>query len=102
MQASTPLMQAFVMEVLPQELRARSSSLNNLLWNLGWAVSALLAGVIIERFGYAIPFYVTATLYLTAALTFYGAFRGRPEPSATPARLSEEAKGLRGGGPGTD
>src|SRR5215831_2543148 len=43
MQASTPLVNAFVMEVLPQELRARSSSLNNLLWNLGWAISATLA-----------------------------------------------------------
>jgi len=102
MQASTPLLQAFVMEVLPGELRARSSSLNNMLWNLGWAASAVLAGVLIERFGYAIPFYVTATLYLTAATTFYFAFRGRPETAPAPVRLSEEAKGLRGDGPCTD
>jgi predicted MFS family arabinose efflux permease len=83
-------------------LRARSTSLNNMLWNLGWAASAVLAGVIIERFGYSIPFYVTATLYLTAALTFYLAFRGRSEAAPAPVRLSEEAKGLRGEGPGTD
>ncbi len=102
MQASTPLLQAFVMEVLPQELRARSTSLNNMLWNLGWAVSATMAGVIIERFGYAVPFYLTATLYLTAALTFYRAFRGTHESSSAELRLSEEAKGLRGDGPGTD
>ena len=102
MQASTPLLQAFVMEVLPHELRARSTSLNNMLWNMGWAVSATLAGVIIEHFGYAVPFYITAALYLTAALTFYRAFRGTPEKPAAELRLSEEAKGLRGDGPGTD
>jgi len=102
MQASTPLLQAFIMEVLPQELRARSTSLMNMLWNLGWAVSATLAGAVIERFGYAVPFYLTAGLYLTAAVTFYLAFRGTRETGAVEPRLSEEAKGLRGDGPCSD
>lgn len=102
MQASTPLLQAFVMEVLPAGLRARSTSLNNMLWNLGWALSATLAGVVIERFGYAVPFYLTATLYLTAALTFYRAFRGTRELAPAELRLSEEAKGRRGEGPAPD
>src|SRR5262249_26063444 len=44
MQVSTPLIQAYNMEVLPQNLRARSTSLTNMLWNLGWAASATLAG----------------------------------------------------------
>lgn len=102
MQASTPLLQAFVMEVLPPELRARSTSLNNMLWNLGWALSATLAGTIITRFGYDVPFYLTAVLYATAALTFYRAFRGTRELPAQELRLSEEAKGLRGDGTSTD
>ena len=98
MQASTPLVQAFTMEVLPRELRARATSLTNMAWNIGWAASATLAGAVIERFGYAAPFYMTATLYLTAALTFYGAFRRTPETQVPASRLSEEAKGLRGEG----
>ena len=102
MQASTPLLQAFIMEVLPQELRARSTSLMNMLWNLGWAVSATMAGLIIERFGYEMPFYLTAALYLTAAVTFYRAFRGTRESPSAPVRLSEEAKGLRGEGAAPD
>jgi MFS family permease len=101
MQAATPLLQAYVMEVLPPALRARSSSLNNMVWNLGWAVSSSVAGLIIERFGYSTPFYITATLYATAAITFYRAFRGTREPGVAPVRLSEEAKGLRGDGPGS-
>jgi predicted MFS family arabinose efflux permease len=92
MQASTPLLQAFVMEVLPPTLRARSTSLNNMVWNVGWAASASLAGLVIERFGYDVPFYLTATLYLIAALTFYRAFRGRREgaPAASPASPTED------------
>lgn len=101
MQAATPLVQAFVMEVLPPALRARSTSLNNMLWNLGWAISATTAGSIIQHFGYAVPFYITAALYATAALTFFAAFRGVKE-QGSPVQLSEEAKGRLGDGPGTD
>jgi MFS family permease len=101
MQAATPLLQAFVMEALPPSLRAKASSTINLVWNLGWAMSALAAGWVIERFGFAMPFYLTAGLYFTAATTFWLAFRGVPETGAE-VRLSEEAKGLRGEGPGSD
>ncbi|MEO5989108.1 MAG: MFS transporter [Candidatus Eisenbacteria bacterium] len=101
MQAATPIMQAFVMEVLPPALRARSTSLNNMLWNMGWAISATTAGTVIQHFGYAVPFYITAALYATAALTFYAAFRGVKE-QGSPVLLSEEAKGRLGDGPGTD
>jgi predicted MFS family arabinose efflux permease len=90
------------MEVLPRELRARATSLNNMSWNIGWAASATLAGAVIEHFGYAAPFYITAALYLTAATTFFLAFRGTPESAEPATRLSEEAKGLRGEGAGPD
>jgi MFS family permease len=65
---------------------------------VGWALSATLAGLIIQRFGYAVPFYVTAVLYALAAGSFYLAFRHTPKIPAEP-RLSEEAKGQRGEGP---
>lgn len=102
MQASTPLLQAFVMEVLPPGLRARSTSLNNMVWNLGWAASATVSGLVLERWGDAVPFYLTATLYLVAAVTFYRAFRGTPESPVGAVALSEEAKGRRGEGPASD
>ena len=106
MQASTPLVGAFVMETVPPALRARSASFTNLLWNLGWAASATLAGLVIEHFGYAVPFYMTAALYGSAALWFFFNFRRVREPllgsSDDPTRLSEEAKGLRGEGPTTE
>ena len=101
MQASTPLISAFVMEALPAELRARSASITNLVWNMGWAISAAAAGLLISNFGYAVPFYITAVLYGGASLWLYRSFRNMPEPSGDPP-LSEEAKGLRGEGPMTE
>jgi len=86
---------------LPPALRARSASFTNLVWNMGWAVSATLSGVLIVRFGYAVPFYVTAALYFSAALWLYRSFRHVHEQGRETA-LSEEAKGLRGEGPMTE
>jgi MFS family permease len=103
MQASAPLMQAFVMEALPARLRARASSLINLVWNLGWAASATLAGALILRFGYTVPFLVTAALYAVAALVFFLAFRRLPEREPEIAStLAEEARALRGEAPLTE
>ena len=103
MQASSPLLVSFVMETLPAGLRARSTSINNLVWNIGWAVSATLAGWIIERFGYAVPFYITAALYAVATVYFYLAFRRRGE-STTPLVTGSPSQdpGTRVDGPFTE
>jgi len=101
MQASTPLVQAFVMEALPTSLRARSTSLITLVWNCGWAVSATLSGVIIQKLGYDVPFYITAGLYAAAATIFFTAFRHTREAAPGP-RLPEEAEGRHGEGPLTE
>jgi len=98
MQASTPLVQTFVMEAFPPSLRARSASLITLVWNCGWAVSATLSGIIIQRFGYHVPFYVTAVLYALAATTFYASFRRVPE-GAGARSLSERMEPHHGEGP---
>lgn len=89
MQASTPLHHAFVMEVLPRRLRARSTSINSALWHAGWAVSSALAGLVIQRFGYAVPFYVTAVLYAAAVATLFFSFRRVQEPLHAPVPPAE-------------
>jgi len=101
MQASTPLINSLVMEAMPPDLRARAASLANLLWNGGWALSATASGILIQTFGYAVPFYVTAVLYAIASLFFFFSYRGIAADLRR-AQLSEEAKGLRGEGPLTE
>ena len=99
MQASTPLLNAFLMEALPPGLRARATSLINLLWNTGWAVSATLSGTLIQRFGYAVPFNVTGALYLVATTMFWLSFRNieeRGTAAGGEALVTEEVKGARG------
>jgi len=94
MQASTPLLNTFIMEALPAKLRATATGMINLLWNVGWAVSATLAGAAIERWGYGPTFATTATLYASAALYFYLSFRGSHEGGEAP-RLTQEVSGQR-------
>ena len=98
MQANTPLLNTFIMEALPAEMRATATGLISLLWNVGWALSATLAGRVIQRFGYEAPFYATASLYAGAALYFYLSFRSLPEPRAEP-RPAEEVPAPPGEGP---
>jgi MFS family permease len=93
MQASMPLLTAFIMEAMPHNLRARATSVLNLLWNIGWAVSATLAGGVIQSFGYAVPFTVTGALYLAATASFWFSFRhmretGPPAPEALAAEAA--------------
>lgn len=90
MQATTPLLGTFIMEALPSELRATATGVTSLVWNIGWALSAALAGTMIQQFGYDVPFYVTASLYAAAALYFYGSFRDMPESRAE-SRNAEES-----------
>lgn len=101
MQASSPLLGTFVMEVLPPAVRAPATSFNNLLWNIGWSGSATLAGWVILEFGYAVPFYITAVLYAGAAVYFFLSFRRTPE-TGMEVRISEEGKGARGEGAFTE
>lgn len=97
MQAAMPLLNAFIMEAMPRDLRARTTSVINLLWNVGWAMSATLSGVIIQNFGYAVPFSVTGVLYLAATLSFWRSFRhvaeqgGAPAPEALAAEAGHAA-----------
>jgi MFS family permease len=100
MQASMPLLNAFLMEALPPAQRARATSLMNLVWNTGWAVSATLSGALIQRFGYAVPFAITGSLYLVATLMFWLSFRNIADHGTVAAGgealVTDEVKGARG------
>jgi predicted MFS family arabinose efflux permease len=65
------------MESVPADLRARTTGLTNMLWQLGWAASASLSGVLMMRYGYDYPYYLTAVLYGAAAILFYRMFKTR-------------------------
>lgn len=96
MQAGSPLISAFVMEALPPTLRARSTSLQNTLWQASWALSSSLAGLILQYGGYAVPFYITAVLYASAGLSFWWAFRHQPETHRERVPIAEALASAEG------
>jgi MFS family permease len=85
MQTASPLVNHFTMESVPADLRARTTGLTNMLWQLGWAASASLSGVLMMRYGYDYPYYLTAVLYGAAAILFYQMFKPRAAAPAIPA-----------------
>lgn len=75
MNLSQPLWRQLVMELTPSRWRHAVNSVNMFGWNVGWAVSALFGGVLIEKSrgllgegvdGYALPMLITLSLYVAA------------------------------------
>lgn len=83
MQTASPLMNHFTMEAVPPDLRARTTALTNMVWQLGWAASASLSGWIMGRYGYDYPYYLTALFYGSAAIFLYRSFRRAPTSAGT-------------------
>ena len=91
MQMSSPLINSYAMDALPPALRARAHGLNYMLWYVGWAASAALAGQVIARLGWAYPYYLTAFFYGLATLTFWLNFRARGADPAKPLTAASPA-----------
>ena len=100
MQTASPLMNHFTMELVPADLRARTAGFTNMLWQLGWAGSATLAGWIMARYGYDYPYYLTAALYGAAAILLFRMFRATPAAvlgvEGEPATTSDSRTYARG------
>lgn len=93
MQTSSPLENAFAMEVVSPKLRARTAGINNTFWFLGWAISANASGWIMANVGYEYPYYMTAVFYGLASIVFYWSFR--KDPRGGPALPGSEDQRIR-------
>jgi len=64
-----PLFQPLVLETLPPELHNVISSVNMVLWNIGWFGSTAMGGFLLANFGFGVMMnIVTVGLVITAAL----------------------------------
>lgn len=64
MRIGNPLYDSFYLEHFSPRTRATASSLNQMAFNIGWALGSRLSGHVQDRYGYAPLFYGTALLYL--------------------------------------
>ncbi|WP_313894720.1 MFS transporter [Psychrobacillus sp.] len=75
MNAGNPIQSAIAMDVVHDKYKGLANSVNQMVFNLGWAamgpVSAGLVMMYGSYWGYAITFSITGTLYIIASTYFY-------------------------------
>ncbi len=94
-----PVRSTFSMEMVDPGERATASSLEQMTWQLSWAVASAVSGQVISRHGYGPVFLAGAAIYVLAGVAypalFPRAFVGRREDRQaavdTPEGLGEEA-----------
>ena len=77
MNMSGPIVNNMAMELVKGPERPIFASINNISVNLSRALSAVIAGVIMNHLanGYELPYFITAIMYLAATLYFYKSFK---------------------------
>jgi MFS family permease len=73
-----PIDSSFISDVLPPRARANAFSLRSGAWNLGYALSSVLAGEVIVADGYRLTFIVYGVTMAIATLTYVAYFWGHP------------------------
>jgi len=75
MDMSNGVLQVFSMEVVPEKYRGLANSSYQAAYQVPWAISASLGGVIIVQFGYPPVFLLGAACYMLAIVVLWGRFR---------------------------
>jgi len=95
MDMSQGVLQVFSMEEVPEERRGLANSAYQAGYQVAWAITSSLAGLIIVSFGYSPLFVGAATCYLATIVLLWVRFRGskrggdrniaeEPEPASAP------------------
>ncbi|MEN6368246.1 MAG: MFS transporter [Thermotogota bacterium] len=84
MNMSSPLLPAYIMGIVPGELRPLTASLMMLAWNAGWALSSWISGHIQVAAGFSPLFLITAGFYVTSTVLTYVFFRRTAETANAP------------------
>ena len=81
MNAGNPIQSAIAMDVVHDKYKGLANSVNQMVFNLGWAVMGMPAAWLVTTFGsywgYAYAFSITGCLYLIASTYFYIVFGRR-------------------------
>ncbi|RBP91321.1 putative MFS family arabinose efflux permease [Cytobacillus firmus] len=79
MNAGNPIQMSLMMSRVNDSMKGLANSVNQMVFNLGWAVMGPVSTGIVMRYGdywgYALVFSITASLYLIGSLYFFFVFR---------------------------
>ena len=78
MNAGNPITSAIAMEVVDDRYKGFANSVNQMIFNVGWALMGLPAAWLVTTYGnywgYAYTFTITGCIYLVASIYFYMVF----------------------------
>ncbi len=81
MNAGNPIQSAVAMEVVSDKYKGLANSMNQMVFNLGWATMGPIAtGLVVAQgayWGYAFAFTITAGLYIVSSIYYYFIFGRR-------------------------
>jgi predicted MFS family arabinose efflux permease len=83
-----PTRQSYVMAVVKPEERLAASGITNLVRSGGWAVSPMIAGVLMQGAGLGVPLVVAGVLKITYDLLLWREFRKVIPPEERQGRSS--------------
>lgn len=83
MNTGQPLLQSFIMGMLPPGERSAASSAFNVNWQVALAIGGVTSGLIIAHLGYQPTFLIAAACYLAAMLTLVPWFGREAEMQAS-------------------
>lgn len=84
MDMSQGVLQVFSMEEIPEQHRGLANSAYQATYQIAWAITASLGGLIIVSVGYSPLFLGTGACYLAAIGFLWGKFGGKRQKSETP------------------
>lgn len=78
MNMAGPVTGTLTMELINSTQRSTFASINNIANNLSRAISTMVGGLIMAHvpYGYEVPYFLTALLYLAATILFHNTFAG--------------------------
>ncbi|MCM3705533.1 MULTISPECIES: MFS transporter [Cytobacillus] len=91
MNAGNPIQMSLMMSKVSDSMKGLANSINQMVFNLGWAVMGPVSTGIVMRYGdywgYALVFTITASLYLIGSLYFFFVFRGYKKTKTAAASI---------------
>lgn len=75
MNMASPLMDSYLMGIIPPDQRGLASAVNSLVWRLPNSITTVLGGMILATGNLELPILLATAFYVVGIVGFYGIFR---------------------------
>ena len=85
-----PVLNAYIINIVPENIRATFMALTTIAWTVPFAVAEGISGYLwADDYGRVLPFFLCGILYVAGTLVFYFYFRKISEPVDVPVPMTE-------------